>query len=241
MASFTADHAKKLVARFWAGEKVESLAEEEDVAVDKIIELMLNADGDVRITIPLTSAEFDAVSDSRGHINLKRPIQRSLVKILGGEEDLFESDGVIVHTFTRGNVKLHSARNGVDIDFTFNDYAHPTSKEINAMPTMRIKLINLFKGETYEAARQAKDLIHGEMSGLLRDAEKTKGLAKEGSPLDRALAAGILPQSVGKFLTSEDVKGYSVKPTVNTIKKKHYGVGRTRARRRKHTRRQRGI
>lgn len=239
MSGFTAEHAKKLVDRFWNGERVESLAEEEDVTVDKIIALLLNENNEVAITIPLTNAEFAAaVVNSRGYLEFKKPILMAIKKILGPVDDTFVDNGVLIYTFSRGGAKLHSTRNGVDINFMFRSYDNPTAKETNAIPDMKIKLINLFTEKAREAARQAKDLIHGEQSGLLRDAEKTKGLAEEGSALDRALAAGILPKTVGQFLTSEDIKGYSVKPTISTIKKKHYGVGRRhRSRRRRSTRR----
>lgn len=84
---------------------------------------------------------------------------------------------------------------------------------------------------TLKKTREARDLTYGEIAGLLRESEKTKGLVEEGSALDRALAAGILPQSVGKFLTSEDVKGYNVKSAIKSIKTK-YGLGRRRKTRR---------
>ena len=50
---------------------------------------------------------------------------------------------------------------------------------------------------------QARDLANGEMAGILRESGQTQGLAEEGSALDRAMASGILPSQVGKFLTSD--------------------------------------
>jgi hypothetical protein len=50
---------------------------------------------------------------------------------------------------------------------------------------------------------QAKDLMAGEVAGILRHRDKTKGLAQEGSPLDRAMATGILPGQIGQFLTDD--------------------------------------
>jgi hypothetical protein len=56
---------------------------------------------------------------------------------------------------------------------------------------------------------QARDLSSGEVAGILRSRDKTKGLAPEGSAFDRAMATGILPGQVGQFLTSDDniIKG----------------------------------
>ena len=50
---------------------------------------------------------------------------------------------------------------------------------------------------------QAKDLASGEVAGILRSRDKTKGLAPEGSAFDRAMATGILPGQVGQFLTDD--------------------------------------
>jgi len=50
---------------------------------------------------------------------------------------------------------------------------------------------------------QARDLASGEVAGILRHRDKTKGLVEEGTALDRAMASGILPSQVGKFLTDD--------------------------------------
>jgi hypothetical protein len=51
--------------------------------------------------------------------------------------------------------------------------------------------------------RQARDLASGEVAGILRHRDKTRGLVEEGTALDRAMASGILPSQVGKFLTDD--------------------------------------
>jgi hypothetical protein len=66
-----------------------------------------------------------------------------------------------------------------------------------------------YEGITYipaverELKSQARDLASGEVSGILRHRDQTQGLAPEGSALDRAMATGILPSQVGKFLTND--------------------------------------
>ena len=50
---------------------------------------------------------------------------------------------------------------------------------------------------------QARDLASGEVAGILRHRDKNAGLVEEGSALDRAMASGILPSQVGKFLTDD--------------------------------------
>jgi hypothetical protein len=83
------------------------------------------------------------------------------------------------------------------------------------------------------ARTEAKDLASGEMSGLLRESDKTSGLAPPGSAMDRAMATGILPSQVGKFLTSDpNINKASVKPAINSLKQVVRGSARRRKTRR---------
>jgi hypothetical protein len=87
---------------------------------------------------------------------------------------------------------------------------------------------------------QARDLANGEVAGILRHRDKTKGLVEEGSALDRAMASGILPSQVGQFLTDDENihKGSegSVKKSLRNIGDKVRG---RRGGRRRKTRRSR--
>ena len=93
---------------------------------------------------------------------------------------------------------------------------------------------------------QAKDLAAGEVAGILRSRDKTKGLVEEGSAFDRAMATGILPGQVGQFLTDDKniIKGSKgeVKQSLRNIGDKlRAGPGgrRTRRRQARKTRRSR--
>jgi len=93
---------------------------------------------------------------------------------------------------------------------------------------------------------QARDLAAGEVAGILRGRDKTKGLAPEGSAFDRAMATGILPGQVGQFLTDDKniIKGSKgeVKQSLRNLGEKiKTGPGgrRTRRRRARKTRRSR--
>jgi hypothetical protein len=91
---------------------------------------------------------------------------------------------------------------------------------------------------------EARDLAAGEVAGILRGRDKTKGLAPEGSAFDRAMATGILPGQVGQFLTDDKniIKGSKgeVKQSLRNLGEKiKTGPGgrRTRRRRARKTRR----
>lgn len=90
-----------------------------------------------------------------------------------------------------------------------------------------IKAYEIVDFSKYDKLRsEARDLQNGEMSGILREPSKTSGLAEEDSALDRVLRHGILPKNVGKFLTSEEVQGLSVKPAIRNLSKKVRGKAR---------------
>jgi len=87
-----------------------------------------------------------------------------------------------------------------------------------------------------ELKSQARDLASGEVSGILRHRDQTQGLAPEGSALDRAMATGILPSQVGKFLTDDPnihrgSEG-SVRKSIRNIRDKLKGGKRRRKTRR---------
>ena len=85
-------------------------------------------------------------------------------------------------------------------------------------------------------ALEARDLANGEVAGILRHRDKTKGLVEEGSALDRAMATGILPGQVGQFLTGDPniIKGSEgeVKKSLRNLRGKLSGPGAARRRRR---------
>lgn len=78
------------------------------------------------------------------------------------------------------------------------------------------------------AKKEARDLQNGEVAGLLREPSKTIGLAPEGSALDRVLQQGILAKNVGRYLTTEDIDGDTVKPAIKTLRARALGSSRKR-------------
>ena len=86
--------------------------------------------------------------------------------------------------------------------------------------------------------KQARDLASGEVAGILRHRDKTRGLVEEGSALDRAMASGILPSQVGQFLTDDKnihkgSKGEVKQSIRNLGDKVREGPGGRRTRRRR--------
>ncbi len=81
-----------------------------------------------------------------------------------------------------------------------------------------IKDYNLRWRKWRDQKQQARNLTRGEQAGILREPSRQgEGLAPPGSALERAMASGILPGEVGKFLTDRPV-GESVRPAIASLK-----------------------
>ena len=139
MPEFSGEYAKKLVDRFWAGEGIEKIAQEEDVEPSKILELMPSDDGDLVVTIPVSGSKYDSVFDVSGFTKIKTPVLKRIERAIGKLDESFEGIGVIVYIFD--NVVLSPTGDGMKVTFKHYDEPDlPSVKVASTFPPMLKKI-----------------------------------------------------------------------------------------------------